>query len=126
MYNIRYMALLRILSTYLAFFLFFFVVALGPWTVLSLPIDIDPGCLITHGQESLCSMSSLEHLQQWQNVFVLIVLEILAFIALGLAASSWMITLVRQKVPLLSFRGSGPPTLFQILFAQGLLNSKAY
>lgn len=119
------MRVFKPLATYLSLAAFFFIVVLGPWMVFSFPVDIDPGCLFTHGQESLCSMTSLEHLEQWESAFTFALVQIFSF-AVCLVVVAIFLAIIRR------LKSDTPQiivyfqTLVQRLFADGLLNSKAY
>ncbi len=114
------------LITYVSLAAFLFIVIVGPWLVFSSPVDIDPGCLFTHGQESFCSMTSLEHLEQWQSAFMFTLVQILSFAVCIAVVSIFFAIIQRLKPDIPFFFKRYQPTLFQQLFSQGILNSKAY
>ncbi len=105
-----------------------FVVAMGPSSISAItPQGLDSKCFFGDTEESVCPMAALHHISHWQgaltgtptmvNLLVLALPVVVAF-ALLLFGVKDSTVFARRRI--------SSPTLYQILFAQGLLNSKAY
>lgn len=104
----------------------FVMVVLGPFTLLSMSENHDVGCPFMQGQMSICAMSVFDHIEHWQSAFTTTLVDSFPYIAV-VAAIGFAYLLPRRNEwspPPPSY--TARPTLFQELFAQGLLNSKAY
>lgn len=107
-------------------FAFFVMVVLGPLTILSMSDGHETGCPFMQGQMSICAMSVFDHIAHWQSTFTTILVDSFLYVAV-VAAFGFAWLFPRRKEwspppPVYTVR----PTLLQELFAQGLLNSKAY
>ena len=104
----------------------FVMVVLGPFTLLSMSENHESGCPFMQGQMSICAMSVFDHIEHWQSAFTTTLVDSLPYLAV-IATIGFAYLLPRRNEwspppPTYASR----PTLFQELFAQGLLNSKAY
>lgn len=106
------------------------VAVLGMPLMLASPMHDEVGCPFAMGQAAVCSMGILEHVAHWQVAFAAIFAELLVVAALALATlrhwepaalpeRSYARVRTRSRAP-------GRPTLFQELFAQGIIHSKAF
>ena len=90
-------------------------------------------CPFMKGHEVICNMDALEHISAWQSTFTSILVDNYLLLSL-LAFSIW--GLFRYKIyrppdkniliPIFKDTNRNLPTLYEILFSRGILNSKAY
>lgn len=85
------------------------------------------GCPLTMGETALCP-TSLSHIGHWKSAFTAILGELLLLIAIAIALSTWFQIRIarnpRHDHYALQARVPVRPTLFQELFARGILNRK--
>ncbi len=106
------------------------VAVLGMPLVLMGPMHQEMGCPWGMGQTAICATSVLAHIQHWQAVFSIILVELLAVAALTIFAfRHWQLSVLpNRSFQRIRYRNSTPnrPTLLQELFAQGILHPKSF
>lgn len=104
----------------------FVMVVLGPLSILSMSENHEIGCPFMQGQMSICAMSVFDHIEHWQSAFTTTLVDSLPYIAVVAAIGfAWLLPRRNEWSPPPPTYAARP-TLFQELFAQGLLNSKTY
>ncbi len=108
-------------------------VAIAGFGVFAMPSHHhEPGCPFMQGEHTICPMNTAEHLSAWQNVFTstqpTVSLLILSTVTLVLV--SWRKNNLPRMFPirLKLYSSDSPavlPSLFQVLFSDGILNPKA-
>lgn len=103
------------------------VAVFGLYLTLAAPLEHDMGCPFMPGEAVLCESALLAHMTHWQTALAAVIAETFLLFALA--------RLVRPKLSLLpechfekahtGKRKLKYPTLFQVLFSQGILNPKA-
>ena len=104
----------------------FVMVVLGPLSILTMSENHEVGCPFMQGQMSICAMSVFDHIEHWQSAFTTTLVDSLPYIAVVAAIGFAYLLPRRNEWSPPSPTYTARPTLFQELFAQGLLNSKAY
>ncbi len=104
------------------------VVVVGPSILLKTTVVAGSDCFFGPHKESLCDMSPLDHLEHWQSTFAATVVKAITLLGLAVVALFVIHKFVCVQRTYRYIRLHSPPqsTLFQELFARGLLNSKAY
>lgn len=118
--------LTRISVAWLFSILLFLILAFGPSTILGAAERADIGCPFMVGETSFCSMSLFEHIEHWQSTFTFTLIKLLSFLTIVAPFIFVLLIVVQPRLYERPPQGTDFPTLFQQLFSQGLLNSKAY
>ncbi len=93
-----------------------------------MPIHEAAGCPFMLGETALCPTPLTEHIGYWQAAFAATLVGLLALCAGFLLAIRECLDLYRETVRQrfrVRGRNSARPTLFQELYAQGILNRRA-
>ncbi|KND51884.1 MAG: hypothetical protein ABA06_01325 [Parcubacteria bacterium C7867-001] len=95
--------------------------------LMAMPMDHSMGgCPFMQGEASLCSMSILDHLTNWQQTFAITLVEVLTFAIPVLAVAwLWLTVLKPERPPGYRRRFYPAPPLLQELFSSGILHPKA-
>lgn len=120
-------ALTQSISAYLAALLLALTLVIGPWVLVSMSmVEGHMSCPFMQGQMSMCSMTVIDHINHWQSAFALTLTELLTVVAVVATLVLWQLLPRKEEASPPSARESQRPTIFQELFSQGILNSKAY
>jgi len=106
---------------------FILVAVFGVPLMFGSPMLHGPICPFSSGQPVVCVASILEHMNHWQWAFAAVLFEILALCALALFFRRPLLAVITDtsRVPWrIQKHIPDRPTLFQELFARGILNRK--
>ncbi len=118
----------RVLTSFLLAIMVIMAVFGVPFALSNMHHDV--GCPYMPGTDAMCPVGFLAHLGHWQTAFLGVIINTFAFYILALAffgITAFARPPDRHYIRLRSYDRRTPrSTLLQILFARGLIHSKAF